>query len=161
MAEDVQQPDEAEDERLIESLRAIARRVDPVPEEVEDAARGAYTWRTVDAELAELAYDSLLDDDRLAGVRADDAPRTLSFEGPTYSVEIEVAEEGSQRRLLGQLVPPVAARIEVRHSGGLLRLGADEVGRFSAAGVAAGPVSLRCLVEGVDGPPLDTAWVTV
>ncbi len=159
MAEDMR-PEE-EDERLLETLRGVAQRIDPVPAEVEAAARGAYTWRTVDAELAELAYDSLLDDDRLAGVRADDAPRTLTFEGPAYSVEIEVAEVAGGRRLLGQLVPPAPARIEVRHSGGLLRLGADEVGRFSADGVAPGPVSLRCMVEGVDGPPLDTAWVTV
>lgn len=158
MAEDPQRPEEADD-RLLEALRAVAQRVDPVPAEVEEAARGAYTWRTVDAELAELAYDSLLDDDRLVGVRADDAPRTLTFEGPAFSVEIEVAEEGGERRLLGQLVPPAPARIEVRHSGGLLRLGADDVGRFSVAGVAPGPVSLRCRVE--DAPPLDTSWVTV
>lgn len=160
MADDVQRPDEP-DAQLLEELRAVVLRADPVPAEVEEAARAAYTWRTVDAELAELAYDSLLDDDRLAGVRGDDARRALTFEGPAYTVELEVAEEGSRRRLLGQLVPPHAARIEVRHSGGLLRLGADKVGRFSAAGVAAGPVSLRCHLEGVEGPPLDTAWVTV
>jgi hypothetical protein len=162
MAEDEQRPEEAEaDERLLTALRAVALRVDPVPDEVEDAARGAFAWRTIDADLAELAYDSLLDDDHLAGVRSGDAPRTLTFEGPAFSVEIEVAEEGARRRLLGQLVPPAPARIEVRHSGGLLQLGADEVGRFSAEGVAAGPMSLRCRVEGTEGPPLDTAWVTV
>lgn len=160
MADEAGRPDEA-DAQLLESLRAVVARADPVPPEVEAAARASYTWRTVDAELAELAYDSLLDDDRLVGVRGDNAPRALTFEGPAYSVELEVAEEGARRRLLGQLVPPHPARIEVRHSGGLLKLGADEVGRFSAAGVVAGPVSLRCHLEGVDGPPLDTAWVTV
>ena len=161
MAEDVQRPEEVEaDARLLETLRSVVLRADPVPAEVEDAARGAFAWRTIDADLAELTYDSLLDDDRLAGVRSADAPRTLTFEGPAFSVEIEVAEEGSRRRLLGQLVPPAPASIEVRHSGGLLQLGADEVGRFSAAGVAPGPVRLRCRVEGADGPPLDTAWVT-
>lgn len=160
MAENQQHPDEA-DARLLDDLRSVVQRADPVPAPVEAAARATFIWRTVDAELAELAYDSLLDADRLAGVRGDDGPRVLTFEGPEFSVEVEVAEEGSGRRLVGQLVPPAPARIEVRHSGGLLRLGADEVGRFATGGVAAGPVSLRCHVAGADGPPLDTAWVTV
>lgn len=160
MAEHMQEPDEA-DALLLDMLRSVVVRADPVPAAVEGAARASYAWRTIDAELAELAYDSLLDDDRLVGVRSGDAPRTLTFEGPAFSVELEVAEEGAKRRLLGQLVPPRPGRIEVRHSGGLLTLGADEVGRFSAAGVIAGPVSLRCRLDGVEGPPLETAWVSV
>ena len=31
---------------------------DPVPERLDEAARSAYTWRTIDAELAELMADS-------------------------------------------------------------------------------------------------------
>ena len=154
-------PDEAADALLLDALREVVRKADPVPSDVEDAARATFTWRTIDAELAELAYDSLLDDDRLAGVRGDSAPRALTFEGPSFGVELEVAEDGGLRRLLGQLVPPGPAQIEVRHSGGLLRLAADAVGRFAASGVAPGPVSLRCIVQGSDGPPLETAWVTV
>jgi len=149
------------DADLLDSLRAVVSRVDPVPAEVEEAARATYTWRTIDAELAELAYDSLLDDDRLAGVRSVDAHRTLSFEGPAFTVEIEVAEEGGSRRLLGQLVPPHPAEIEVRHSGGLLSSRADEIGRFAAAGVAPGPVSLRCRLAGTGGATFETSWVTI
>lgn len=159
MADDMQGPDEA-DARLLDQLRLVVSRVDPVPADVEEAARATYTWRTIDAELAELAYDSLLDDDRLVGVRGD-APRTLTFEGPAFSVEVEVAEVGGFRRLLGQLVPPHPAEIEVRHPGGLIKVGADDIGRFAAAGVAPGLVSLRCRLDGVDGPPLETAWVTL
>lgn len=161
MSESGQGPSEATDAKLLDELRALVRKADPVPGEVEATARASFTWRTIDAELADLAYDSLLDDDRLAGVRGGDAARTLTFEGPTFSVELEVADDAGLRRLLGQLIPPGPAQIEVRHSGGLLCVGADEVGRFAASGVAAGPVSLRCLVEGTDGPPLETAWVTV
>ena len=39
-------------------LRALFARVDPVPPLLDDAARAAFTWRTVDAELAELMRDS-------------------------------------------------------------------------------------------------------
>ena len=34
-------------------LRALFAHVDPVPQLLDDAARAAFTWRTVDAELAE------------------------------------------------------------------------------------------------------------
>lgn len=160
MSDDRRDPGAADD-LLLDALRVVVEQADPVPGEVVDAARATFTWRTIDAELAELAYDSLLDDDRLAGVRGDAAPRTLTFEGPSLIVELEVADDGGLRRLLGQLVPPGPAQVEVRHAGGLLRVPADEVGRFAASGVAPGPVSLRCIVQGADGPPLETAWVTV
>ena len=39
-------------------LRALFAHVDPVPPLLDDAARAAFTWRTIDAELAELMRDS-------------------------------------------------------------------------------------------------------
>ena len=39
-------------------LRAIFAHLDPVPQLLDDAARAAFGWRTVDAELAELLRDS-------------------------------------------------------------------------------------------------------
>ena len=160
MAEPTEQP-EAGERDLLHTLRGVVNRMDPVPQAVEEAARVSYTWRTIDADLADLAYDSLLDEDRLAGVRGDDGPRTLSFEGPTFGVELEVTEEGPRRRLVGQVVPPDQADIEVRHSGGLLRVTADHVGRFAAEGVVPGPVSLRVKVAEGEAPVLETAWVTI
>lgn len=153
----------AHDAELLRGLRAVAQRMDPVPDQVIDGARAAYTWRTVDAELAELSYDSMLDEHRLAGVRggAGAGARALSFEGPEFSVELEVVVDGPLRRLVGQLVPPDPADIEVRHAGGLSRVAADEVGRFAAAGVVPGPVSLRVLLAAAAAPPVETAWVTL
>lgn len=159
MPDDVQGSDEAE-ARLLSALKAAVEQHDPVPPAVEQAARESFTWRTIDAELAELAYDSLLDDARLAGVRSADAPRTLTFEGPGFSVELEVTVAGDRRRLLGQLVPPAGADIEVRHSGEPLLVDADHMGRF-AADVETGLVSLRCHLHGREGAPLETAWVLV
>ena len=64
-------------------LRAIFSHVDPVPPLLDDAARAAFTWRTVDAELAELMRDSA-DASEEAGalVRGGGGPRQLSFESP-------------------------------------------------------------------------------
>ena len=43
-----------EDDRILELLSRAVDRADPVPEHVTEAARESFTWRTIDAELAEL-----------------------------------------------------------------------------------------------------------
>lgn len=150
---------EGPEDELYEELRAVLHRADPVPAAVEEAARASFTWRTVDAELAELAYDSALDDDRLAGVRSVAAgPRTVTFEGAGVTVEVEVAEEGGRRRLLGQLVPPGVASVDVRHGAGVVTVTADEVGRFTVEALPPGPVSLRCTPAG-GGAAVETSWL--
>lgn len=160
MKDEIQEMDEA-DVRLLAALRAVADSADPVPPSVVEAAKAGITWRSIDAELAELAYDSLLDDALLVGTRSETAPRSLTFEAAGVVMEVEVVDAGERRRLLGQLVPPGPAEIQVRHSGGMLRVDADEVGRFSAAGVAAGPVSLRCRVPHRGDAPVETPWIVV
>jgi hypothetical protein len=42
------------DDRLLRACRSIAAQADPVPPEVVAGALAALSWRTVDAELAEL-----------------------------------------------------------------------------------------------------------
>ncbi|MGH9177698.1 MAG: hypothetical protein ACRD0N_03990 [Acidimicrobiales bacterium] len=148
------------DARLLDALRRTIEQHDPVPAAVERMARESFAWRTVDAELAELAYDSVFDDALLAGVRSGEAPRALTFEGATFAVEIEVEERGDHRRLVGQVVPPSGAEIEVRHAGGPSSLEADTMGRF-ATEVETGLVSLRCQLHGGDRAVLETAWVIV
>jgi hypothetical protein len=133
-----------EDERLLLELRAIVNHGDPVPRAVIDAAIASFTWRTIEAELARIVFDSAVDQEVLAVVRGGAEPRLLTFEAPGLSVEVEVAPVGPRRRLVGQLIPPQPARIEVRHADGTLTVTADRLGRFHAAEVSAGLVSLRC-----------------
>jgi hypothetical protein len=42
------------DVRLMRACRALVAQMDPTPAEVAAGALAAFTWRTVDAELAEL-----------------------------------------------------------------------------------------------------------
>lgn len=142
----------AQDDRMIEELRALGSRIDPPPQLLTDFARAALGWRTLDAELAELTYDSAVDDTLVATVRgAVRGPRLLTFDLGEVTVEVEVTADGDQRRLIGQVVPMQPARIEVRHSGGVTAVDADELGRFGADGLSAGPVSLRCRLDADDG----------
>lgn len=149
---------ETELDQFTERLRTLASRVDPVPLAVTAAARAAFEWRTVEAELAELTYDSWVDQRELAGVRGGGDARQLTFEAPGLTVEVEVGN-GAGRRLVGQLVPPHPGSIELRHQGGVLLLAVDELGRFAAQHLPAGPLSLRCSADAVS--PVETEWVAV
>ena len=150
-----------EDEMLMEALHD-AGRLDPVPAAAIAAARSSLAWRTLDAELAELAYDSLLDDNAMAGLRGGDGPlRTITFESPALTVEVESSASGALRRLIGQLVPPQRAHLTVRHAGGVVTVEADELGRFAVDDLAAGPVSLHVRCEGDGAVAVTTDWIVV
>lgn len=160
---------DGDDEGLLAELRGLATVLDPVPPGALAAARSAIAWRTMDAELAELAADPTGDPatgPRLpaaAGVRGAQAPALLSFEAGDFAVEVEVEVdeevevEGDlgARRLVGQVVPPASGEVEVRHGGARVAVAIDPFGRFSASGIASGPVSLRCRVG---GRVVETDW---
>lgn len=154
-------PWEAADTALLGELRALFDEVDPVPSTVLAAGRASWTWRTMEAELAELVADTERAGLAGAGVRSGDGPRLLTFQAPELTVEVEVAAYGDRRRLVGQLVPPVAATVEVRcadHATPVVTR-ADELGRFRVDGVPAGPVSLVCRPG--SGPTVVTSWLVV
>jgi hypothetical protein len=142
---------------MFATLRNVIDHADPVPQAVVDAARAAYTWRTIDAELAELTADSAM---ATAGVRSTSAPRLLTFEGAGVEVEVEVAHTGSTRHLSGQLVPMGPAQITVRWSSGSRETTADELGRFAIDHVPAGSVSLAILRTGAH-QPIVTSWISI
>ena len=122
-----------DDETLLGELRRVMGDADPVPDHVVAAAELALDWRTIDDELAELLHDSSeLDRRRPRGVRR--ARARASARGG-LTIELEVAGEGAERTLTGQLDPPARARIEVRHAGGTTGVDADARGRFIARGV--------------------------
>jgi hypothetical protein len=150
-----------DDEPLVEELRRAASRFDPPPPAVLEAAKATFSWRTIDAELAELAFDSIIDQPATA-LRSGEGPRLLTFTAPGLEVEVEVSRDGPRRRLVGQVVPPQAAQIEVNHGDGVETVQADALGRFVAEGVSAGPVRLRCRLDAAPAArPVVTQWVTI
>jgi hypothetical protein len=142
---------------LLAELRDVAARADPVPSSVLAGAKAAFSWRTIDAELAELTADSVFSG---AGVRSADAARLLTFEGPGLEVEVEVTHVGALRRLNGQLVPPGEATVTVRWTDGSSGVDADQMGRFSVDAVRAGAVSIEVRRSG-SLHPIVTSWVSI
>jgi len=145
---------DAEDDVLLAELRAAVNRIDPVPPETMAAARSSFVWHTIDAELARLAHDSVLDD-QLTLTRGVVAPALLTFETPGLTVEIETISTDGGWQLHGQLVPAQPGQVEIRHPGGATSVVADDMGRFTADGLPPGPVSLRCRAGDA---AVDTDW---
>ena len=147
------------DEDMMRRLGEAARAADPVPPEVIAAARASFVWRTIDAELAALTFDSL--DQELVGVRGGGPTRSLTFEFGDAVVELEVDDGmGSKRRVTGQVAPWPVASIELHQSqrSEPLLLEADQYGRFRAEGVLPGPFRLLCRFT-TGAPMLLTDWV--
>ena len=155
----------SDDDALLAELRRVVGQVDPIPEPVQIAARAAIEWRTLDAELAALVHDSAVEADALLVRGTAIGPRVLTFAAPdlTIEVEAEVVDETGSLRLVGQLVPPQAADVTVRHGDELIAARADERGRFAVRGVAPGPVSLRCRLDAAPGASrlVETAWLSL
>ncbi|MGH2771271.1 MAG: hypothetical protein ACRDJF_12240, partial [Actinomycetota bacterium] len=105
MSEKPQGPEgeDLQDAFWMEKLRRIAAWMDPVPASVVSAARAVLTWRRIDAELAELAYDSVMDEAGLVTVRGAETPRLLTFQTSGITVDLEVTSNDDERRLVGQL----------------------------------------------------------
>ncbi|WP_030421185.1 hypothetical protein VM636_02305 [Streptomyces sp. SCSIO 75703] len=142
-------PDGAADDDLLadglleEELRQAAAILDPVPAALRTIAVESYALRDLDARLAELTFDSLVDSLPVRGEEA--PPRMLTFQAGAVTVDVEVGAEG----LIGQVLPPGPAEVEVlagpRPSA---RLTADDLGRFSGGTPPAGPFALRLRTGG-------------
>lgn len=123
---------------LEEELRQAAAVLDPLPPALLQVAIDAYGLHDLDARVAELTFDSLVDAIPVRGVT--DAPRMLTFSAGEVMVDVEVTGRG----LMGQVLPPQPARIEVL--GGpqsAVVLTADDMGRFVADTAPSGPFALR------------------
>ncbi|MBT3150460.1 hypothetical protein HTV45_06085 [Streptomyces sp. CHD11] len=123
---------------LEEELRQAAAVLDPLPPELLQIAVDAYALHDLDARVAELTFDSLVDAIPVRG--AADPPRMLTFSAGEVTLDVEVSGQG----LMGQVLPPQPARIEVL--GGprpTAALTADDMGRFTADTTPSGPFALR------------------
>jgi hypothetical protein len=155
-----------DDEDLMGQLRSLFDRLDPVDNGLLEQARFAYTWRTVDAELAELSFDSLVDREMMAGVRDDGAstlgPRMLGFGavvgGEDVAIEVEITAGSDRPVLVGQVLPARPGTVEVQSgSGEVTAVDADGLGRFRVEPVPGGPLRLR--VRHGDSM-IQTTWVS-
>jgi hypothetical protein len=162
------------DEQTLEhELRLAVELFDPVPPHLIDRATALFTWRTIDAELAEMVYDSAAAQEPMT-VRGDGEPRILTFRleplrtvpgavpAPTPPVakvvEIEIGGEGATRDLLGRVSPSGPDHVDIDRGTATVTVATDARGRFAARDLMPGPLRIRCVYP--DGSDIVTDWIS-
>ncbi len=146
-----------DDEELLAALRGALRARQAVPPEFVEAGKNAFAWHNIDAELAQLTYDSSRDSDYEPSMRAEAASiRALTFTSARLTIELEVTEDS----LLGQIIPPQAGVIKIQpRDSAETEFPADEIGCFSIHPIPPGPFRLHCrTAAGID---VLTGWITL
>jgi hypothetical protein len=142
-----------QEERLLSLLRRGLDQSDPSPADVAEFAKAALSWRTIDADLAQLSYDSSEESNSV--VRGVATSRMLAFESGELMIDLE--HEPVSGRLLGQLEPAGRMTVELHVLDTVHVTESDELGRFSFDGIQSGPFAL---VVGLDGDEVvKTEWV--
>jgi len=146
------------DDILLDDLRRVLDIVEGVPPNATELAKAALTWRSLDSELAELIHDSAIDGHELVLRGSHDDRRVMSF----ANAEVRIDVEYSNGQLVGQVVPPVPAVIELYRdeSQPAATTEADEFGAFVLTDVASGPLALACRAD--DGRwSVRTSWTAI
>jgi hypothetical protein len=145
-----------DDDQLLELLRDAMSTTREMPSAFVDVGKAAYAWRTIDAELAALTYDSAWDAEELALTRAESAMlRTLTFSSDALTIELEL----TPHEVLGQISPP---------QGGTIRLATDnedvgatpidDLGFFIVRPAPSHPFRLVCQIAA--GVTVLTGWIS-
>jgi hypothetical protein len=145
--------DEPTDDELFDELRVTVQAFDGVPARLAEQARAAFAWRTIDQELAELQFDSLVGSD-LVVRSTSTAVAHLSFVMVDTSIEVDLSGDAID----GQVVPAVELVVLQLPSGEQVELSCDEHGQFSTPVPRSGPVRLLARRPGLD---VVTEWFTV
>ncbi len=144
-----------DDEAVLTALRQAFRARRAVPPEFFEASKGAFAWRNIDAELAQLTYDSTRDCDHARSTRAEAASIcALTFASRHLAIALEITG-GS---LIGQVLPAQAATIEVQTwTAAEPALSTDEIGCFSIHPLP--PVPFRLCCRTAAGLDVRTGWI--
>lgn len=152
-----------DNDQLLAALHQALRAADEVPPEFVAAGKAVYTWHTIDAELADLTYDSSRDQPvpaRSARTVTESAEiaslLALTFTASDLTIELEISGDA----LLGQIVPPCPGQVELHLAGG--RAGVtpiDDVGCFLVRPIPAAAFRLLCRPD--TGRGVLTTWITV
>lgn len=141
----------SEEQQVLTDLALARRSHEDIDEHHRTAAQAAFAWRTIDAELMELTYDSLQTPDAVRGGGGAAPPRTVSFSSSIGSLELEI----DGHRVLGHVLPGGTVTVVMTNVvGESVESPSDEDGVFELMGSLPGPV--RFSIEGKG----TTQWVT-
>ena len=145
------------DDVLLAALREALAARDAVPASFVEAGKSAYAWHNIDAELAQLTFDSLRDAELTASTRSESASiRALTFQSARFTIEVEITDGA----LLGQLIPSQGGTAEMQtQAGHISATSIDEVGCFAIEPKPDSPFQLRVRTEGQ--ADVVTGWLAI
>ncbi|HKN43018.1 MAG TPA: hypothetical protein VJW23_03780 [Propionibacteriaceae bacterium] len=144
----------SEDDKLLAALRDALSASEAVPAWFVETGKNAYAWHNIDAELAQLTYDSDSDKPMATATRSETATiRALTFTSTNLSMELEVTEDS----LLGQIIPPRTGTLEIHTKTGVMTTTVDEIGCFAVDPKPNNSFRLRCRIP--DGTDVLTGWI--
>ncbi len=146
-----------DDDRLLTALSEAIKAREAVPSWFIETGKNAFAWHNIDAELAQLTYDSNQDQREAALMRSETASiRSLTFTSAHLSLELEVTGNS----LLGQILPPRAGTLEIHtRAGEISTTEVDEIGRFAVDPIPDSPFRLHCRTA--NGINVLTGWITI
>lgn len=139
------------DEEMVEQLKAMWERRDPVPVDLADRVLFALWLEDLDANVAALVED--VRQSELVGARSGDVARTITFGTDSITVVLSISERPDDLvRIDGWVTPAGAGEVVARLASGLERTTAvDADGRFALDGLASGLIQLVYRPEGEHG----------
>ena len=139
------------DDELLAALREVLDADEPLREDVaEMIERDAFAARRLDAALAELLYDTALEE--VVGFRGGDEARSLSFAAAGRELDIELQPDAT---IVGRISPPDGLLV-VESESGQAQLDTDRHGRFTTPAVGA---RLRFVIDAAGPAPVVTRWI--
>lgn len=146
-----------DDERLLAALKEALEARPAVPPDFVEFGKNAYVWHNIDAELAQVTYDSSHEQHSAPSMRSETASiRALTFTSPHLTIELEVNEDS----MLGQVIPIQEVTIEIQtRTGATGTIPVDEVGYFPIRPIPDSPFRLHCRTT--DSSDVMTVWITL
>ncbi|GAB4065722.1 hypothetical protein GCM10028777_16210 [Angustibacter speluncae] len=147
-----------DDDQLLDALRGLWERRDPVPTGLVDRVQFAIWLEDLDTEVEMLALTSEVD--VAAGARSTETARTVTFSTDHLSIMITVSERpDGRRRVDGWVSPAASGQVVVRQSDGSNHdAEVDADGRFALDDLVPGLAQLVLRGTGGDAvatPPIE------
>jgi hypothetical protein len=144
----------ADDDQLMAALAEALQAERDVPREFTEAGQAAFTWHSIDAELAALTFDSESETMAAAVRSAEPTPRFLTFTAAHLTIGLEIGQD----EVIGQIVPPQPGHVDAYPvQGAALTATVDEIGFFLIRPLPASPFRLHCQAD--NGVSVLTTWI--
>jgi hypothetical protein len=136
------------DFEILDGIRAIFERVDPMPADLPERVRFSLAMHGLETEVARLVTEEA---PWLAGARGTEQSRTVTFDSASLSIIIRIEENrNGSVRIDGWLAPPQVREIGMETSAETLSVSSDDQGRFAFGEVPQGAARLVVRAAALD-----------